>query len=458
MSELWELPSSWEWAEFSQVAEVASNLVDPTGHPALPHIAPNHIESWTGRLLPWRTVGEDGVTSPKHMFACGQILYSKIRPYLAKATIVPFQGLCSADMYPLHTDLNPRYLLHWLLTPQFTQQASHVQGRTVLPKINKEQLARLQVPIAPLPEQERIVAAIEATFPRIDAAEAGLERARRRLRAMRAAVLDTAVRNDGLTGEQTDLDLDETSHDHNGWRIVTVGDIAEVSGGITKNPRRSPKSNAIPFLRVANVLRDGLDLKDVHEVEVFDGELERLRLVTGDLLVVEGNGSPDQIGRSALWDGSIDPCVHQNHLIRVRPGKYVVPEYLNIFWNSPHGMRVVQSVASSTSGLRTLSTGKIRAIPVPLPSISTQEEIVAAVANSLSWIERMEATIRPALRHAQSLRASILARAFSGQLVPHDPNDEPALVFLKQIAAERAPFNGQRRVRPRRARQDKVTV
>src|SRR5262249_40531105 len=111
-----KIPPTWVWAKFADVAEVASDLVDPTLTPQAVHIAPNHIESGTGKFLPYRTVDEDRVTSPKHRFRAGQILYSKIRPYLAKAVVATFDGVCSADMYPVNTVLEPRFLHQWLLT------------------------------------------------------------------------------------------------------------------------------------------------------------------------------------------------------------------------------------------------------------------------------------------------------------------------------------------------------
>src|SRR4051794_25652315 len=117
MSEPWPLPDEWRWAEWKSVARVTSNLVNPADHQSLPHIAPNHIESGSGKLSPYRTVAEDEVISSKHLFSPGQILYSKIRPYLAKAVIVDFPGLCSADMYPIETSLEPRYLKWWMLSP-----------------------------------------------------------------------------------------------------------------------------------------------------------------------------------------------------------------------------------------------------------------------------------------------------------------------------------------------------
>jgi type I restriction enzyme S subunit len=231
-----------------------------------------------------------------------------------------------------------------------------------------------------------------------------------------------------------------------------LGDIAEVSGGITKNPKRLPKKNAFPFLRVANVMRDRLDLREVHKIEVFPGELERLRLRRGDLLVVEGNGSPDQIGRSALWDGSIDPCVHQNHLIRVRPGVQILSQYLNIFWNAPSSMATIQAAASSTTGLHTLSTGKVRGMKVIVPPIRTQYQIVEEVDRRVSALGALDQYLGNAQTRGSTLRSAILAAAFSGNLVPQDLSDEPAVLLLDRITSERASLDGEKRIRTRKPR------
>src|SRR4051812_46932786 len=89
-----------------------------------------------------------------------------------------------------------------------------------------------------------------------------------------------------------------------GWCWAPVEQVANVQGGIQKQPKRAPGQNSRPFLRVANVLRNRLDLSEVHRIELFGDELSRLRLQVGDLLVVEGNGSKTEIGRSALWNGA----------------------------------------------------------------------------------------------------------------------------------------------------------
>ena len=88
-----------------------------------------------------------------------------------------------------------------------------------------------------------------------------------------------------------------------------------------------------------------LDLDEVYEIELFPGELEKLMLARGDLLIVEGNGSQSQIGRMAIWNDEIAECVHQNHIIRARLESEIVPAFVECFWNSPDGSATVNGIA-----------------------------------------------------------------------------------------------------------------
>src|SRR5262249_21773120 len=132
------------------------------------------------------------------------------------------------------------------------------------------------------------------------------------------------------------------------------------------------------YLTVAHVQRNRVLTDDPRYFEVTFEELERWRLLPGDVLIIEGNGSAEQIGRTALFRGEIENCVHQNHVIRIRPNQgRVMPEFLNWFLNSPVGQDAVQAQSRTTSGLRTLSVGRIKDIRVPVPALGKQREIVA---------------------------------------------------------------------------------
>ena len=181
-------------------------------------------------------------------------------------------------------------------------------------------------------------------------------------------------------------------------------------------------------------------------------ELEKLRLVAGDLLIVEGNGSVTEIGRSALWNGEVLDCVHQNHIIRSRFLPGVLPKYIDSFVNSPLGQQYMRRVASSTSGLHTLSVGKVRSICFSLPPLEEQVAVFEVLQEKLSQIDVLEVEVERGLARAGRLRQAILKAAFAGRLVPQDPHDEPAFVLLERIVRKRAEATENGAVTPRRKR------
>ncbi|MDE7542848.1 restriction endonuclease subunit S [Bacillus cereus] len=199
-----EIPENWDWKKFDDIAKVCSNLVDPKLYEQLPHIAPDNIEKGTGNLLEYKTIGESKVKSSKHYFYEGQILYSKIRPYLSKVVIAEFDGLCSADMYPIETSLNTKYLFWYMLSPVFTEQASTAGSRSVLPKINKKELGRIFIPVPPEYIQEKIVSFIEKALQEEGVTKSLLENSLERVEQIKQSVLFRAFSGELGTNDQTE--------------------------------------------------------------------------------------------------------------------------------------------------------------------------------------------------------------------------------------------------------------
>jgi type I restriction enzyme, S subunit len=159
--------SSTETFLFGDIVEVVSGQVDPRAEPfcSLPHVAPDNIEKETGQLLPVRTPKELGLKSGKYAFRAGDVLYSKIRPYLNKAVVAPFEGTCSADMYVLRSNtprLAQSYLHYLMLAPNVLAQTIAHQGRTGIPKINREQLASISIELPTIDQQQQIAGAMNA--------------------------------------------------------------------------------------------------------------------------------------------------------------------------------------------------------------------------------------------------------------------------------------------------------
>ena len=139
-----EIPADWQIVKFSRIASVKCNLVAPDDYLELPQISPENIEKGSGKLLSYKTVEESGIISGNHLFHKGQLLYSKIRPKLNKVCIAPFPGLCSADMYPIESKQNIRFLMYCMLSDAFVGQVSMItEDRVKMPKINQDELSSL---------------------------------------------------------------------------------------------------------------------------------------------------------------------------------------------------------------------------------------------------------------------------------------------------------------------------
>jgi type I restriction enzyme, S subunit len=370
--------------------------------------------------------------------------------------------------------------------------------------IGQASLLGIQIPLAPDLERFQVVEAIESCLTRLDNAMATLERVQRNLKRYRASVLKAAVegrlvpteaelaRAEGQEYEPASVllehilaerrrrweeaelakmktkgkvpksdkwkakyveparpDTRELPEVPEGWCWASVDELGEISGGVTQNARRLTLGLEVPYLRVANVYANELRLDEVKTIGITEAELSRVLLAPGDLLIVEGNGSVEQIGRVALWDGSIRHCIHQNHLIKVRFPVDGLSRW-SLYWLlSPMGRVSIEQSASSTSGLHTLSLSKVGRLVVPVAPMAEQLRVSSEVERLTSLALVAESEVTSNIRRITRLRQSILKWAFEGRLVDQDPSDEPAEVLLERIRAERAAQpSSSRRSRP----------
>ena len=244
-----------------------------------------------------------------------------------------------------------------------------------------------------------------------------------------------------------------------------VEGVAKVIGGVTKNAKRKDFDLKRPYLRVANVYENELRLDDVAQIGVSEKELEKVSLQDGDLLVVEGNGSLDQIGRVAMWRDEIANCVHQNHLIKIRSAKgVIIPEYALFYFMSPQGKAEIVERATSGAGLYTLSISKISSINIPLFTLEEQTEIVRRVEQLFAHADTIEKQTETALARVNNLTQSILAKAFRGELTAQWRAENPELIsgensaeaLLERIKAERATVTTKKSRKPRTPKASKT--
>jgi type I restriction enzyme, S subunit len=335
---------------------------DPVAEGIERYVGLEHLEPNDLRIRSWGLVA-NGVTFTTR-FKSGQVLFGKRRAYQRKVAIAEFAGVCSGDIYvfePSSGRLLPGLLPYVCQSEAFFEHALKTSAGSLSPRTNWNSLADFEFAIAPLDEQQRLVAALTT---RSTALEAHRE-LRRTLDVARSALVEAWIQDSGRSA-----------------RLARLGDVSDIAYGLTVDATRRTLREQRPYLRVANVQRGALDLSEVKSIG-FDQSDSKCVLKPNDVLVVEGHASATEIGRAAQWNDEVPGALHQNHLIRVRAGGQLDPEYVTIALNSSLGRKHFQAAAKSTSGLYTINSSVVKAFMIPLESLPAQRQLVASF-NALS--------------------------------------------------------------------------
>ena len=387
----------WPTGALDSIAILDRQSIHPSeAEAATPYLGLEHLDS-DGGIDCIQTVGSAGLKSNKFQFSDRHVLFGKLRPYLRKIVRPEFSGICSTDIIPIlpKEGVSRDYLFYFLRTPDTVNLATSRCSGANLPRLSPKQLASFKIPLPPLHEQKRIAGILDA---------ADALRAKRREALGQLDILLQSTFLDMFGDPVTNL---------MGWEVVRIEEVGSVQGGLQVTSKRRPLPIERPYLRVANVFRGYLDLDEIKTIRLTEAEERRTAIEDEDILIVEGHGNRDEIGRCALWDGSIEQCVHQNHLIRLRCDRSkVIPLYVESYLNSQGGRRGLIGTSRTTSGLNTISVSKVKAATIGLPPLDLQHRFSAIVES----VERQKARQRAHLAELDTLFASLQSRAFRRDL------------------------------------------
>jgi type I restriction enzyme S subunit len=472
-NELPQLPKGWVWTRLENFTDIILGQSPPSstynesgkGFPFY------QGKAEFGKIYP---IPQKWCTAPTKFSEKGDVLIS-VRAPVGPTNICPEYSAIGRGLAAIRGLGGIQPLLVLYLIRAFENQIAEQGTGSTFSAITGNQLKNFQFPLAPLPEQQRIVAKIEELFSDLDAGVAALQKTKTELKRYRQAVLKAAVEgkltaewraaNAGKVesaerllerirvGSRQDakaqskkalprVDASELPALPEGWCWASLESLAAnephsiTDGPFGSNLKTEHYTDSGPrVIRLQNI-GDGafFDAKAHISPEHFD-KLSKHQIFADDLVIA---GLGETLPRACTIPEYVGSAIVKADCIRFKSNPIVTSSrYLNIALNSDTLKKIAMEIVHGVGRPR-LNQQQIKALPIPLPPLAEQQQIVAEVERRLSVAEQVERTMDASLKQAERLRQSILRQAFAGKLVPQDPGDEPAERLLERIGAERA--------------------
>lgn len=379
--------TTWQRVAFGDVVRIVNETVKDAASDGIDRvIAMEHMDPGELKIERWGDVAE-GTTFTRRVRP-GQTLFGKRRAYQRKVAYAEFDAICSGDIYTFEADENRmlgNFLPFIVRSDPFFDHALDTSAGSLSPRTNWRDLANFEFDLPSLDEQRRIADLLWVV-------ERHLEE-----------ISGEFARVEQLRGTYIEANLPLNSN------AVPLGDAASITSGVTLSPARRSLPNTAPYLRVANVQRGNLDLSEIKQVGATASEVASKGVRPGDVLVVEGHASVDEIGRAAIWERDDSP-LFQNHLFRVRASEGYRPNFILEWINSVGGRGYIRTVAKSTSGLNTINSTVLKSMPVPAVPVELQDRLLAR----LDSIDHGRFALMSEAAALSTLRASIITETFGG--------------------------------------------
>lgn len=429
------LPQGWAEAKFADILDYQGGSQPPksefSSEPKPGHIRLLQIRDFESDAKAiyirdngkWPRCCADDIMIGRYGASVGKILTGKSGAYNVALVKMIFD----------RSSIDPKYLCHWLHHETFQGKLISV-SRSAQDGFNKEDLAEIPFWLPPLAEQRRIVAKLDALTARL---------ARTRAELDRVSVLASAMR---LSALRTSFHWDEDAASlPSGWARKRIDEVGSVQLGRQRSPKDHTGPDMRPYMRSANITWTGWDLSDVKEMNFSPAEFQTFGLQPGDVLLNEGSGSAKEVGKPATWNGEVEGACFQNTLLRIRPTGYL-PELLRycLLYVAQSGQFI-----RNTQGVNIIHIGKagLARTIIPVPPQDQQAALLEVLNAAFARADRLEAEAARARVLLDRLASALLAKAFRGELVLQDPNDEPASVLLDRIRTQRAAASKAKRGR-----------
>lgn len=458
-----ELPKGWCSGTISGVAETIFGQSPPSSSY---NSAKNGLPFFQGKseFGMRHPTPQKWCTEPKREALPGDILIS-VRAPVGPTNVANQHCAIGRGLAAIRPNINPEFVRFWM---QLSEQVLAAQGTgTTFSAISKAILNSHEIPVAPLNEQRRIVDKVETLFARLDKGEEAVREVQKLLKRYRQSVLKSA-----LTGELTadwraeregelesgaDLlarilksreenwqgrgkykapvspDTSDLTNLPTGWTWTSVD--ALISDG-PKNGIYLPKSkygSGTPIIRIDDFQTGWVRQRaELRCVAAEKAEQIEYSLRENDLVINRVN-SVSHLGKVLLVRDEHDGCLFESNMMRLKITDECHPNFVAMYLASEIGRKRLISNCKHAVNQASINQGDVKATPIPLPPVAEQIEIFSTVNAYLESVKAVERACEIELKRSTALRQSILKDAFSGRLVPQDPNDEPASALLERI-------------------------
>lgn len=408
---LGDLPAHWKAMRFSRVVAIAEGQVDPRVEPyaSMVLIAPNHVEGGTGRLVALETAADQGADSGKYQFATGEVIYSKIRPALAKVVLAPCDGLCSADMYPLRgvEGLASPYLKWVLLCPEFTAWAVLESDRVAMPKINREKLNEFRLPVPSRTEQVAIAAFLDRETAKIDALVEAQRQLIELLKEKRQAIIAHSVTK-GLdpSAPMKDSGVEWLGQVPAHWEVSQSRRMF----GVRSEPAL-PDDQMLTASQKYGVLFqvDFVEREGRRVVEVIMGK-DSLRHVEPDDFIISMRSFQGGLEWSLLRGST------SFHYVMVTPIKWVHPPFFAHLFKSTSYIQALRATTDLIRDGQEIRYSHFVKVPLPVIPIEEQKHIAEVLGAEVGRYDALLVEAEEHITLLQERRAALISAAVTGKI------------------------------------------
>lgn len=379
------------------------------------YIGLEQIESGTGRLSDVEL--QQQPEGSANAFWPGDVLFGKLRPYLAKGWTADRPGYCTTEALVLQpTAADSRFVRYCVLASEFIEAVNGSTYGSKMPRADWSFVGTVQVPCPDRSLQERIANFLDEQTARIEALIAEKELLLQKLREQRYSYTSQLM----TRGLDTSAALKRTSFQELGaipehWDVKRLKFLGEVRSGVAKGKDLGEVDKvSLPYLRVANVQDGFVDLSEVLEIEVAATDAGRYLLKAGDVLMNEG-GDNDKLGRGTVWQGQIDPCIHQNHVFAVRLNNPEDAEWVAKFTSTDAARTYFFLRSKQSTNLASINQTNVRELPVPMPPSHERASILGELNRFTAAVDLLCAHAQEHIARLREYRSSLISAAVTGQ-------------------------------------------